>query len=491
MTQRKSVDAVRGGAVTALERVISQACQLAVFVVAARVLGPAEFGLFALVSACAILLMRAAEGGWAAYIMAWSGDGSVPGQVLFVALLSALGAGALGLGIGAALPALGLAWSTAELVMLFALWLALAVMSSAQKGVLIWQKRLTAAALVEIAAELVGLAVALGALFAGAGVFALVFGRLAFQSVHLAAMVALTRVYPRAGIAGQPLRDLLAMSAQLFTVRMIYHLRLYAATFVVGAFLGPAAVGFYRAGERLVSALGEVVSVPAHTLGWGLFREARDAGGGGTARFQQTAGVFFPTMIALTAPVFLWVAIMAEDIVLGLLGEDWLPALPVIAILAAARLLLMPGAVTEPILTVAGEIRRLPRISVLYLVATLALVLVAAPFGLVPLAVSQLAMAGLIAATTMWLLRRYAAIDWRGFAPRMLRLVPPLAVGAGILLGLRESAALAEWPPLLRAVAVVPPACLGYAVALWLAVPDLRPVLRARLRRPPAAENGA
>jgi len=466
-----------------MERVVSQALQLTVFVAAARVLSPAEFGLFALVSACAILLMRASEGGWASYILSWSGDETVPAQVLFVAVLSGFAAGGLALAVAVTLPLFGVAWSTVSLVLLFALWLVIAVPSTAQKGVLIWKKRLGTAARMEIGAEATGVAVSLATLFAGFGVFALVFGRLAYQVVHLAGMTFLTGLIPKPGIRGEPLRDLLRVSSQIFTVRMIHHLRLYSATFVIGAFLGPAAVGFYRAGERLVSALAEVVSVPANTLGWGLFREARERAGGGTTGFQGCASTFFPALLALTAPVFLWVAIMAEDIILGVLGQTWLPALPVVALLAAARLVMMPGVVTEPILTVAGEIRRLPRVSVFYLVLTVSLVCVSAPFGLVPLAVAQIAVGVVVAATTMWLLRRYAAINWLGFAPRLARLLVPIALGAAVLLALRESTWMASWPALVRAIAVVPPACFVYVIALWLALPDLRPLVRAQFRR--------
>jgi O-antigen/teichoic acid export membrane protein len=39
------------GAWTMVERVVSQAAQFVIFIVAARVLGPAEFGVFALISA--------------------------------------------------------------------------------------------------------------------------------------------------------------------------------------------------------------------------------------------------------------------------------------------------------------------------------------------------------------------------------------------------------------------------------------------------------
>ena len=81
-----------GGAWTVGERVIAQISQLVIFITAARILSPAEFGVFSLVSACAILLLRTSEAGWAPYIMSWQGDDTVPRQVLMIAILSGLGA---------------------------------------------------------------------------------------------------------------------------------------------------------------------------------------------------------------------------------------------------------------------------------------------------------------------------------------------------------------------------------------------------------------
>src|SRR6056297_2780215 len=128
-TSRTPTPLFGAGALSAAERVVAQICQFAVFVIAARALGPAEFGTFALVSACAILLMRAAEVGWAPYIMCWSGDGSVPRQVLALAVLSGMLAGVLGF-LGAVLGGvLGLEGATVTLAELFALWVVLATVS--------------------------------------------------------------------------------------------------------------------------------------------------------------------------------------------------------------------------------------------------------------------------------------------------------------------------------------------------------------------------
>ncbi|MDE3122050.1 MAG: hypothetical protein KGK00_09765 [Paracoccaceae bacterium] len=119
------------------ERIIAQVSQLVLFVAAARILSPADFGVFALVSSAAILLMRSAEVGWAPYIMSWEGDDTVPRQVVMVALISGVCIGALAFGVGLLLPLIGLPAVVSHLFLLFSVWIALATTSSEQRGMMI------------------------------------------------------------------------------------------------------------------------------------------------------------------------------------------------------------------------------------------------------------------------------------------------------------------------------------------------------------------
>lgn len=484
--QKGGSGAIGGGLWTMLERVLSQGTQLVIFVVAAHLLSPAEFGVFALVSACAILMLRVSEASWAPYIMSWSGDAKVPRQVVMVSIWSGLALAAAGALGALALPLFGADAATSRLVALFSAWVFLATVSSAQKGMLIWQGGLRASALCEILGDLIGMAVAVAALYVGWGVFALAFGRLAFQATHLVLSFAFTRSAPLPGMRGAALADLWAYTRQSFTSRMIANIRLYVATFLIGGFLGPAAVGYYRAAQRLVGSVAEVIGQPALILAWNLFRRARDAAPGtapDTAGFQAVARVFFPALLAISVPVFIWLVLMGEDLIKGLLGPTWLPALPVVAVLALSRGIAALGVATEPVLSLAGEIRRMPLFSLLFLIATVALTLLAAPFGLMAVAWAQAAVAAVMMGASMVLMQRHGGIDWRGVGAVSWRLIAPMLVGSAMLLWVRDWAIFASAPPLARAFAALIPALPVYLLALALALPDLRVLARARLAR--------
>lgn len=466
-----------------MERVLSQIGQLAIFVIAARVLTPAEFGVFALTSACAILLLRFAEVGWAQYIMSWSGTDEVPRQVLFVAMVFGATAALLGLLVGLGFSLFETTPDTGILIMLFAVWVLLATTSSAQKGIMIWQNKLRGSAICEIAGEIAGLTVALTALISGYGVLALVFGRIAMQSVHLSLSFAFTRLSPKRGMTGDQLRDLKNYSIPLFSSRMTVNFRLYAATFIIGGFLGAAAVGYYRAAERVVSALTEIVAVPSQVLAWSLFRQAREKHSGTLAGFQKQAEVYFHVLFLTAVPIFVWASVFAKDLINGLLGPEWQPAIPIVIILALARAISLPTFATEPILSLAGEIRRLPKVSIIFLLITIALNLIASPFGMVAVAWAQVIGSVIVTVIMLWLTRVYGAVVWRDVVYYSRRIIPPLVLASVVLVLLRDLTLFAQLSGLMRIIAASIPTVLLYAAALCAFDPNLRNAATSYFKR--------
>lgn len=437
------------------ERIVSQLAQLAVFIVAARVLSPAEFGLFALASAVAALLLRAAEAGWAPFIMSRSGDITVPLQVLFIAIITGM---IVGFFSGLAVLGAGMFWllpETVALMLYFVLWVALANAASAQKGVLIWLGRLKTAALCEVAGECAALVVAISALLTGAGVFALIYGRLTAQIVTLTCSFSATRRMPSPGLPRGVRRELWVFSTQIFSARMLVHARLHFITLIIGGLLGPTSAGLFRAAERLVGAMTELIVVPGQLMAWTLLRRARDAGSlsGQAARINAQMARLLYALVMFGAPLLLWLVVMRDEIVNGLLGSAWSAAAPLVAILAIGRLLLLLGIMTEPLMSITGQARRMPGFMTVIFVVSITLTLLAAPFGLYALAWSQVAVSALAMTATVWLFARYGAVRWSIVARPVIGTIAPLLCGVATIVSLDAIFMADNWPQLIKAVA--------------------------------------
>ena len=475
--------AISGGFWTVVERVIAQISQLVIFIVAARLLGPAEFGVFALVSAAAILLLRVAEFGWAQYIMAWPGDAAVPRQVLTIAILFGFGLSVLSGMFGLSLPFFGVPQVFSDLVLFFSLWVFLATISSVQKGILIWQDRLKASAASESIGELAGLFVALITLFGGFGVLSLAFGRLAFQTVHLFISFSASRLPPTLRLTGLDLHELFTFCGQLFAWRMVLNLRIYLATFLIGGFLGPAAVGYFRAADRLVGAVGEVISTPTQVLSWRLFRNARDDHNGTLDGFQQCANPFFKVLVIVSAPVFIWIVITGPELVSIILGQEWLPVIPIIGVLALSRAIAMPVVATEAILSLAGQIKRLIPLSILHLVVSLLLNYFAAQFGLYTVAWTQVLISLVVLITTMQLQQKFGAIRALETAGGSIGLIIPILIGSAALLLTRQAAVAMQLSDLMTIIVPTMISAVIFLCALLITQPAWRKFIWAGFRQ--------
>lgn len=470
------------GALSSIARVTSQVSQFVIFIIAARILLPEEFGIFALVSAAAIILFRISQAGWPEFIMNWKGDPEVIEQVFFVALI----AGFVAMGFGALLAA-GAGWFAGSyifyLALCFAVWVPASTVASAYQGIMVRSDKLAQTAITLLVGELTGFAVTVWALLAGMGVFALAAGRLAQQAVHIGAGAIFTRARPRPGIPNPILKELLSYYRQVLSARVLINVSTNAVTYIIGGFLGAAAVGYFRAAIRLASAVLEVIGEPTRMLAWAIFRRAVSGKENTLSAIEQQANVFYPVMYAVAMPLFLVVAIFAEDLTVGLLGETWAPASSLVAILALAQFLTLPAFVTETVLSITGTVSRLPRASLLVAIVTVAVTLIAAPFGVIAVAWSQIVLQAVFFGVHATLQSRHAAVNFRQIAARSWKAASLVVLLAFPLYFLEQSSLGRGLHPLLRAVALSFPFGLAYLASLYAADGAIRQLVRQAIRQ--------
>ncbi|RDL48133.1 Teichuronic acid biosynthesis protein TuaB [Ensifer sp. M14] len=396
-------------------KVISQAAQLSIFIVAAHVLAAAEFGFFAFASSFAIFVLVVAEGGWGEFIMKGGADKTDVDQLATLSLLSGLLATILGLSTAAAMFMLGHGWN-ALLVALFSSWYLPASLSTVYDGILISQGRLKSQSIIRIAAEIIGLFVAIGGLSLGWNIVALICGRLAQQLTILAASMIMLRWLPRLRLHRAYAAQVLEFSRHIVANRLVVFFRSYAGTLVVGSFLGLAEAGYYRAAERIVAAFSELMGEPARMLAWILFGRAagkdKDKGDADRAAIGTTATTFMTVLMAISTPIYLGLALISAELIDVVLGDKWAPAAILVAILAAKQTLLIPGYVTEPLLSLSGNIHRMPKAVMLNGAISVGLIILLTPFGAVATALGQCVAAVFSFNISMRLQSREGGLAW-------------------------------------------------------------------------------
>ncbi|WP_152976005.1 oligosaccharide flippase family protein [Ensifer adhaerens] len=417
-----------GGAWVIAAKAIAQVTQLCTFFVAARLLAPTEFGLFAFISAIAILCVVLAEGGWAEFIMKSGDDRDRFDQVATIALLSGLFFTMLGLGASAVLYLWTERYWESALLALFSCWMLPAAVSTVYDGTLVVRGQLRQQAGIRIVAEVVGVGATITGLVLGWHAAALVVGRIAIQLMVLMGSARIVGWRPRLSITRSVVKDVIEFSRHIVANRIIVFFSSYSGTLAVGSFLGVTEAGYYRAAERIVSAISEFLGEPTRALGWIVFRRARDR----QAEHQdnsvaEASGRFLTVLLVVASPIYLGLMQVSDALVYFVLGEQWMPAALIVSVLCLKQLLLLPGYITEPLLSVMGNVsKRLP-VTLLNVFVSLSLIVALAPFGLLPLAVGQCVSAAFAVTTSVRLQIRFGGVDWRSVMKNIAILIAPAA----------------------------------------------------------------
>lgn len=406
-------------------KIISQLTQIAAFLLAARVLSPAEFGLFAFASAIAVLLVVIAEGGWAEFIMKAGDDEDCFDQVATVSLVSGCLLTTAGLIAAGAFYLFTEDEAQSTLVALFSCWMLPAALTATYDGTLVARGQLRQRAVIRIVAEAIGLGTAAALLLLDGHAWALVISKIFCQLVLLLGAVYVVAHLPRLHLTRHMFACVMEFSRHIVGNRLVAFIGSYSGTLAVGSFLGIADAGYYRAAERVVAAISELLAEPTRSLSWIVFRSAQrqsSVSGGAVAR----AGVrFILVLLAVAVPMYLGLMQISDAAVRLLLGDVWRPAAALIPFFCVRQILYLPGYINEPLLSVVGQLQRRLPVTLLNVAVSLLVIVAAAGFGLWQLALAQCFSAMFVLATVIRLQSKFAGLDWWEISKGVLLLIVP------------------------------------------------------------------
>jgi len=152
----------------------------------------------------------------------------------------------------------------------------------------------------------------------GYGVWALVWQ----QIINHVAMTVITVVsakwIPTREFSKTDLKELMKFSSPIMLAQMIGSANMKSFEFLIGIFIGPAALGFYRVGGRALFILQDIVLKPFEsTVLSALSRmEGRDQQATNAMRIMKTSAF-------VTVPIFFGASVIAPDFIAMAFGEKW------------------------------------------------------------------------------------------------------------------------------------------------------------------------
>jgi O-antigen/teichoic acid export membrane protein len=463
----------KGILLSAADKYATQALGVVTMAVMARLLTPAETGLYLVANSLILLADNFRALGVGVYIVQERDlDRAAVRAGFTVTLAMSL---ALGLGIWIGADAAAAFYGDPALAGLLTLAaLGFVAIPFASPVVALMQRDMAFAQLarINVATALFGSTVTIGLGAAGAGPASFVWGYLA-ATASLAVLESWI-FRPSIARAGAVVR-FGAISTTVTLLNMAYEA---LPRLVFGKILGFEAVGLY--GRALT-----VAQLPDRVIGGALTPVvlpvlATRARAHGDLKTAYLRGVSL--MCGVQWPALAVLALLADPVVRVLLGSQWDAAAPLVRVMAIANMALAPAILTFPLLVSLGRISDTLRASLISLPPSAAIMIAVAPMGLNAVAASLCVTAPLQMLVALVFIRRAIGLDWRELwrAVRASVAVVAATVAAPCLLILGASDGLAlDWGE--TAIAATG-AAAGWLVAIRLSDHPLRAEIAAALR---------
>ncbi|HTH96745.1 MAG TPA: lipopolysaccharide biosynthesis protein [Stellaceae bacterium] len=313
--------------------------------------------------------------------------------------------------------------------------------------------------------------------FAGFGIWALVAQRLVAMLASTIMLWSVAPWIPRWQFSRAECRDLLWFGMKVTGSTICHQLTGTVVIMVLGAFCGSAAVGFYRLAQRLYDVVTQFTIMPLLRVALRAFSITLDDRERFTATYLHMTGAI--SMIGMGA--FFGLGALAAPTVTLVFGPQWLPAAKLLTIMSISAVPMCCVVFLWPALTACGRPGQLQLFSMIEVAASAGVTALAAPWGVVAVAVAQVLRAFAMVPYAFWLLARLAGIKPAAMLGKLWAPVTAASIMAFALFLLvgQQSAAMHS----LTQLAIDVPVGIGlFGLALVILVPDEVAAVRRALR---------
>lgn len=400
--------AVNGVVWSVIQRWGSEAISFLVLVVLSRLLDPKAFGLVALAIVFTAFVEIFLDQGFAAAIVQRDDlerkhlDTAFWSTILIGSMLTA--GVVAGSGLAASLmrePALAsvLRWLSATFI--------LSALSSTQMAILRREMAFKSLAVRSMTARMVGGVVGVYLAYSGFGVWSLVGQKLA---EGVAGVVVLWRVSdwrPSFAVSREHYRELLTFGVSVAGNNILKVLVRRSDDFLIGYFLGPTLLGYYTIGYRLLLVMIRLVTGIVNAVAFPAFSRLQNDPKRMLRAFYKVTQ--YTSLLAF--PVFIGLATLAPELIPALFGEQWVPSVPVMQVLALIGILQSVQAFNGSVLRASGKPSWELGLMFLTAASSVLAFLVAVQWGIVAVAASFVIVSYLIAPLYFVAARRLITID--------------------------------------------------------------------------------
>lgn len=223
--------------------------------------------------------------------------------------------------------------------------------------------------------------------FKGLGVWSLVVQSLLSVSIQAVMTLIIVRWLPRAGFSWHSLRSMLGYSSKILMSSLINAMYVNFYPLLIGKFYNKVELGYYNRGDYFAmvpaQSIGQIISRVAFPVFSSIQDDNERLRSAYSKYIRYASTIIFPLMIGL--------AMVAKPLILVLLKEVWLPAVPILQILCIAWMFDHISQINLNILYVKGRSDLALRLEIIKKTIAFAILFSTVPFGIIAICYGRVA----------------------------------------------------------------------------------------------------
>jgi PST family polysaccharide transporter len=258
-----------------------------------------------------------------------------------------------------------------------------------------------------IAGGIVGITMAVH----GFGVWSLVGQRLTASVAETVALWFACRWRPGIRISRKHFGDLFGFGVYMMGNETVFFFNRRSADLLIGTLLGDRALGYYTMGHRLLTIMTQLFTTTFAGVALPTFSRLQH----NRAKMQEALLMATGMTSLLAFPAFLGMAVLAREMVIGLLGPEWLASIPIMQILAFWGILQALTFFNGRVIMACGKASWSFALSLANGIASVVAVVIAVRWGIVVVAAAFVIRAYLHAPFPLWMVRKLTGLSIRSY----------------------------------------------------------------------------
>ena len=327
--------AASGLAWTAFEKVGQQVVQFVIGIIIARILSPEDFGIVGMTAIFIAIANSVVESGFGSALIQKKEKTEADYSTCFYFNII-VGVALYGL-LWVAAPWIATFYRTpilTDVVRVLGLSFIINSLSISQTARMTSELRFRQMSVVTIVAQLATGGLGLVMALSGWGVWSLVFQQVASCALRLVGMEVCLRWFPRLVFSRESFRHLFGFGSKILCSSIINTVYNNLYTLVIGRAFSASDVGYFNRANQTAQLPTLSISQVVMKVAYPLMAQVQDD----EERLRAAYMKFLRLQLFALFPILLGLAALAEPLVLVLLGEKWLPAVPLIQVLCLGSL---------------------------------------------------------------------------------------------------------------------------------------------------------